>query len=157
MDSTTYEKFRDRAIERLVSDLRELFDECFELAQKNGHKPTRRLKGLKQVAFIAMNNLAEHGFEDFDINDVIQEMQNLNHQMARAILTDLAKKASLSSMLRRLADSKDTIEVGRVGKGRRATQYKFTNEVLDRIAMTEDAGSIAEPSTRLSEWSDKRD
>jgi predicted TIM-barrel fold metal-dependent hydrolase len=134
MDSTSYEQFRDEAIKRLVEELRTILDRTFEIARQDTKKPSRRLVGLKDASFVAMNQLAQQGFEDFNINDVLQEIQRHDYQFARAILLDPAKKASLSSLLRRLAEGEDTIKVDKVGEGRRATQYRFVDEVLARAA-----------------------
>ena len=143
MDLITYEKLRDQAIERFTEDLRIAFDRVFESFEENkaerNQRPSSRLSGLKFKLETCLNGLLEHGVETFVLDDVIETLRGIDFSLAKRISTYPAKKASASSILKRLANKKQdrVIEIIEAGQGSRPTRYRFTKAVLARQELME--------------------
>jgi len=142
MDLITYERLRDQAIEGFARELRTAFDRVFESFESErtvpGQRPSR-LSGLKFKLESCLNNLLEHGVETFILDDVIETLRSIDFSLANRISTNPAKKASASSILKRLANKKQDgmIEIFEAGQGSRPTRYRFRGAVLARQELQE--------------------
>jgi hypothetical protein len=143
MDLITYERLRDQAIEGFTKELRIAFDRVFESfeAEKavSSPRPLSRLSGLKFKLETCLNSLLEHGVETFVLDDVIETLRGIDFSLANRIATNPAKKASASSIMKRLANKKQDgmIEILEAGQGSRPTRYRFTRAVLARQELME--------------------
>lgn len=143
MDRMVYEKLREEAIERFTVELRNAFDRVFESTElsrsrqvANRHTSSRRLTGLKRTIETAVRQLLKHEMYTFTLDDVIKAISEVDFALAKRIDTDAAKKASASSILKRLTkpgqNRDQIIEIEAPGEGRRQTRYAFTETVMER-------------------------
>lgn len=143
MDRMIYESLREEAIERFTAELRIAFDRVFESTEQSRsrevahrHRSSSRLTGLKRTIEAAIHRLLKHEMQIFTLDDVIKAISEVDFALAKRIDTDAAKKASASSILKRLTkpakDKDQIIEIHAPGEGSRQTRYTFTEAVLER-------------------------